>query len=105
MRIGMAIGGLFLMFIGFLLTITFIFFFFGVLLGFVGFVMFIVGLVTSYPARRSYRYPQPGYPSEQPYVPQQQYMSPAGIRYCTNCGAPNTREALYCSHCGTKLAQ
>ena len=105
MRIGMVIGGLTLMLLGFIFVTTFIFFFLGLLLGFVGFVMFIVGLFTSYPRRYRYGYGQPPYPPQQPYAPQQPYVNPAGVKYCTSCGAPNAKDAQFCSRCGTKFAQ
>jgi len=105
MRAGLIIGGLFLMFIGFILFFTFILTLFGLFCGFIGFVMLIVGLFTSEPRRVRYVYQQPSYPPQQPYAPQQPYMNPAGVKYCTNCGAPNAKDAQFCSRCGTKFAQ
>ncbi len=103
MRAGLIIGGLFLMFVGFILFFTFIFTLFGIFCGLIGFVMLIVGLFTQHPTRVRYVYPQS---SPQPqYSPQQPYGGAAGVKYCSNCGAPNARDSQFCNRCGTKFLQ
>lgn len=42
-------------------------------------------------------------PAQQPAEPQQ-ISNPANqIRYCTNCGTPNSSESNFCIQCGTRL--
>jgi hypothetical protein len=110
MRAGLIIGGLFLMFVGILLFFTIIFTLFAILCGFVGFVMLIVGLFTSSNHRDRY-YPPPQVtttvysPPPQQYAPTQPLPSQGGVKYCTACGTPTSKDNVYCGKCGKKFLE
>ena len=79
-----------LMILGGALTILFV----GTLIFFIGWIFTAMGFFSMKPK------PTQAYPPSPQEVPTQ---TTAQKKQCPNCGAENSSDAIYCSHCGNKL--
>jgi len=109
MRAGLILTGVFLMIVGFALTITLIGAILGIPIGFIGFIALIVGLVTS--EKKDVIVATPGAQQQQQVVlmsPGQQGTATQGapgvvgdFKYCPRCGTRMDKSAVFCPSCGT----
>jgi predicted lipid-binding transport protein (Tim44 family) len=109
LRAGLIIGGLLLMFVGIILSITILFLLFGLLCGFIGFVMLIVDLATSSQPKQVVYYQPPPQATTVVYPPPSPQYGPAiapnQAKYCTGCGTANARESQFCGKCGKRFLE
>jgi len=101
MRAGLIVAGVFLLIIGFFLTLTIIGAIIGIPIGLLGFIMMIYGTVSSgktIETRVVYAPPPPQYSTLQPV--QSQSAASTDTKFCQFCGSKISRTARFCPSCG-----
>ena len=96
-RAGLIIGGLLLMFVGIILSLSILLILFGMFVGFIGFIMLLVGLFSSTSERVVV--------TSSPQVTIYGKDNAPYTKFCHRCGEKNQEYARFCFACGRTFSQ
>jgi|GEM_PF-5355139 Ribosomal protein L40E len=95
--LGLLLAGALLLVVGGIFFFTIILIPFAIIAALIGIVLIVVGVLAA--LARGVLHVEHHTTSAYAYEPSQT------VKYCTRCGAPNPKEALYCANCGKKFLE
>jgi hypothetical protein len=96
--LGLILAGVFLLVVGGIFFLTIILIPFAIIAALIGLVLLVVGGLAA--LTRGVLHVEHHHTT-----PAQSYASSQTVKYCTNCGAPNPKKAVYCANCGKQFLE
>jgi membrane-bound ClpP family serine protease len=95
--LGLLLAGVFLLVLGGIFFITIILIPLAIIAALIGIILLVIGVLAV--LARGVLY------VERHTTPVHVYEAFQTVKYCTRCGAPNPKEAVYCANCGKQFLE